>query len=1084
MTGSPHPAATALLAEFDPGSVSRGQRYQRQGRVLEMRATVLPDDSIEINGKVSGEATRPYQVGVCLSMTPAPFLIMSDCSCYLGGDCKHAVALVLEWLAQGGAGRVPTTSQDERLGQLWLRQLEAQQRPPGGQAGRLRYLLGRGSDRRKAVLTVFKERQLKSGGYGKPEEFRKFIEATSGPRPPFIADADLPIFGQVDLRLYSGAGTTLICDQDGYLLSLLAATGRSHCGSLEGPLLHPGPTRSAALEWQLQEGGWRLQLGGLEPDAVAVLAEPLHYLDFASGEFGLLDCTASSQLLRPLLEGPALSADTLGLILPRLETKLEPLAVAPPPVATASVRRGCKPRPCLRLHNITLGNGAKRKEFGIASLSFDYEGLVVVAETPGEWLSLHEGGASIMLQRDMALEEAALHELRSSNLLPLNNFILRRYWYHQEHTLGQFIPLEQGQWPGLLSRLLGRLEGEGWRVTISSEFPWQRIDAEDWYGQVAAQGDWFGVELGVEVDGRRLNLLPLLCEAIEAMNPSQLRDLEASPEASLDLMHGDKWLRIPARRLLPLIAVLNSWTDSRLDRGKLQLRRVDAARLLHGDMATVWKAPPALVSLGRQLEDFDGIEAIPLPEGFQATLRPYQEAGLNWLAFLRRQGLGGVLADDMGLGKTVQTLAFLAHEKAAGRLSKPALVVCPTSLLANWRAEAARFAPMLRLLTWHGTDRRQLTVEPEQVDVVVTSYALLGRDQMHWQKQKFSVALFDEAQNLKNPRSQMFGAARLLQAECRIALTGTPMENHLGELWAIFDLVMPGYLGSADEFKRHFRNPIEKDGDDARRQELVRRIKPLLVRRSKDQVATELPPKTVILRPVALEGPQRDLYETVRSSMDSKLQETLARKGLARSSIEILDALLKLRQVCCDPRLLKMEAARQITGSAKLDLLFTLLPEQIAEGRRILLFSQFTSMLTLIEQRLAEEGIRYVKLTGQTRDREEPVRAFQAREVPLFLISLKAGGVGLNLTAADTVIHYDPWWNPAVEDQATDRAYRIGQDKPVFVYKLIAEGTVEERIIALQARKAALAGGVYGETEGFSGLLGADDVQALLRPLE
>ena len=1080
MIATPHPAAAALLAEFDAGSISRGQRYQRQGQVLDFTAEALPDDAIELEGKVSGGAARPYVVSVSLVMTPAPAVLLSSCSCFLGGDCKHAVALVLEWLAQGGAGPAPAPGRDEQQGLAWLRQLEAPQRPRPGPPGRLRYVVARGLDRRKAVLSVYKERLLKSGDYGKPDEFRKFIDATHvEPRPLYVDDADLPILGQLELRQYSGAGATLVCDQDGYLLSLLAATGRCHCAELDGPVLRPGPPRAVQLDWQLQDGGWRLHLAGLGAEGVAVLAEPPHYLDLGTGEFGPVQVTAPSHLLRPLLEGPALSPETLALIQPRLAPLLDPLGVAPPPVASVAQSKGGKPKPCLRLHLLELGTGRRLKTYGVASLSFDYDGQRVAAETPGEWL--HRDG--ITLLRDTVAEMAAVRELRQS-LQPLQQLIQRQYLYHKDSTLGQYLPRDQDQWPELLAGLIGRLEREGWRVSLDPNFPWQRVEAEDWYGQLAEQGDWFGVELGVEVDGERLNLLPLLVEAIEAMSTTELRRLEAAPEATVDLLHGRKWLRLPASRLLPLIALLNNWTGGRQDQGRLRLPRLDAARLLQEVAATTWKAPPALIELGRQLDDFDGIEAVPLPEGFQATLRPYQQAGYNWLAFLRRQGLGGVLADDMGLGKTVQTLAFLAHEKAAGRLHRPALVVCPTSLLANWRTEAARFAPMLRLLTWHGGDRHQQPPQPGQFDVILTSYALLGRDQAHWREQRFAVALFDEAQNLKNPRSQMFGAARQLRADCRLALTGTPMENHLGELWAIFDLVMPGYLGSAEEFKRYYRNPIEKEGDDTRRRELVRRIKPLLVRRSKDQVATELPPKTVIVRPVALEGAQRDLYETVRSSMDSKLQEVLARKGLARSSIEILDALLKLRQVCCDPRLLKLEAARQITASAKLDLLFTLLPEQIAEGRRILLFSQFTSMLGLIEQRLAVEQIPYVKLTGQTRDREEPVRAFQAGEVPLFLISLKAGGVGLNLTAADTVIHYDPWWNPAVEDQATDRAYRIGQDKPVFVYKLIAEGTVEERIIALQQRKAALAGGVYGDTEGFSGQLGADDVQALLQPLQ
>jgi len=302
-------------------------------------------------------------------------------------------------------------------------------------------------------------------------------------------------------------------------------------------------------------------------------------------------------------------------------------------------------------------------------------------------------------------------------------------------------------------------------------------------------------------------------------------------------------------------------------------------------------------------------------------------------------------------------------------------------------------------------------------------------------------------------------------------------------LWALFDLLLPGYLGDADGFRRRVRTPVERDGDTEVARRLARRIKPFLLRRTKDEVATELPPKTEILRTVTLSGGQRDLYETVRATMDAKLREVIARKGLARASIEILEALLKLRQVCCDPRLLPGEA-RAGAASAKLELLFELLPALLQEGRRVLLFSQFTSMLALIEAELADRGIGYVKLTGQTRDRETPVARFQSGAVPVFLISLKAGGVGLNLTAADTVIHYDPWWNPAVETQATDRAHRIGQDKPVFVYKLIAEGTVEERILALQARKAELAAGIYGAEAGLGGALDAEDLAALLQPLD
>jgi SNF2 family DNA or RNA helicase len=309
------------------------------------------------------------------------------------------------------------------------------------------------------------------------------------------------------------------------------------------------------------------------------------------------------------------------------------------------------------------------------------------------------------------------------------------------------------------------------------------------------------------------------------------------------------------------------------------------------------------------------------------------------------------------------------------------------------------------------------------------------------------------------------------------------MENHLGELWSQFAFLMPGLLGDAKRFARVFRTPIEKKQDGERRAVLARRLKPFLLRRTKAMVAADLPPKTEMVQPLELLGPQRDLYETVRLSMHEKVREAVAAKGLARSHIIVLDALLKLRQVCCDPRLVKLAAAKRVAASAKLAHLLEMLPALIEDGRRILLFSQFTSMLDLIKPELSGAGIDYVELRGDTTDRARPVARFQKGAVPLFLISLKAGGTGLNLTAADTVIHYDPWWNPAVEDQATDRAHRIGQDKPVFVYKLVAQGTVEERMLELQARKKALAAGLYAAGGSTAAAFDAADLDRLLQPL-
>jgi SNF2 family DNA or RNA helicase len=325
---------------------------------------------------------------------------------------------------------------------------------------------------------------------------------------------------------------------------------------------------------------------------------------------------------------------------------------------------------------------------------------------------------------------------------------------------------------------------------------------------------------------------------------------------------------------------------------------------------------------------------------------------------------------------------------------------------------------------------------------------------------------------------------RELHARHRLCLTGTPLENHLGELWSQFDFLLPGLLGSSKQFSKNLRNPIEKYGDEQASERLALRLRPFMLRRTKQEVVKELPPKTEILRTVELDGAQRELYETIRLAMHVQVRKAVAERGWGRSHIMVLDALLKLRQVCCDPRLVKLEDARQVNGSAKLELLMELLPEMIEEGRRVLLFSQFTGMLSLIEEAIKQAGIDYVKLTGRTRDRAAPVDRFQSGEVPLFLISLKAGGTGLNLTAADTVIHYDPWWNPAVERQATDRAHRIGQQNPVFVYKLISEGTVEEKIQLMQTHKQALADSLF-EQRGTSGAgWTEDDIDMLFGPLE
>jgi superfamily II DNA or RNA helicase len=512
---------------------------------------------------------------------------------------------------------------------------------------------------------------------------------------------------------------------------------------------------------------------------------------------------------------------------------------------------------------------------------------------------------------------------------------------------------------------------------------------------------------------------------------------------------------------------------------KLPLFQATALDLLatFGDVEIDAKAKKAIA----ELREVDGIPAIKAPEGLNAELRHYQEAGLSWLWFLFRHGLSGVLADDMGLGKTVQALSLLQKVKNEHG-QRPALVVAPTSVLPNWEREIEKFAPTLSSLVWHGADRKENAAMLEKVDVVLTSYSLIRRDIAELKKVNFRTVILDEAQNIKNADSATAQACKTVEAESKLALTGTPLENRLAELWSLFDFLMPGFLGTSDTFYDRYEQPITVQGDLEARNRLKRRIHPFILRRLKTEVAKDLPPKTEVVTWVEMDSSQAALYREVLEESRRKVYDTIDKMGFNKSRISILSALMKLRQVCCDPRLLKMPQGTPLPPSAKLERFDELVEELIREGHRALVFSQFTEMLELLTTQATEKDRKYMYLDGRTRDRMERVDAFNAPDgPPLFFISLKAGGTGLNLTAADYVIHYDPWWNPAVEDQATDRTHRIGQTRSVFSYKLITRNTVEEKILALQQRKRELAQGVLGTDSDIGKALTERDVEDLFR---
>lgn len=654
-----------------------------------------------------------------------------------------------------------------------------------------------------------------------------------------------------------------------------------------------------------------------------------------------------------------------------------------------------------------------------------------------------------------------------------------------------------------------RLRERGWIIDVAPGFAHHPQEAEGWQIQVSKldlperEGSWL-VTMGVMLDGERFDLAPMLADLIKRdARWLDARAVAAMDEAGTVLLRapGGKRVRAPIGPIQAIVShmldlllsprqretglVMSDWDVARLEGLQAQLN-TSLYHRLDTQQAWRWQCDATVQGLIDRLRAARALQRRPAPEGFKLQLRAYQEEGLAWLQHLRQHQLGGILADDMGLGKTAQTLAHIQTEKREGRLTRPALVVLPTSLVFNWLHEAHKLCPSLRMLALQGDDRHRWFRRLDEFDVILTTYPLVWRDIDALCAQSFHLLILDEAQTVKNPRSRASLALRRLQASHRLCLTGTPMENHLGELWAQFDFLMPGFLGEHTQFQREWRDPIEKNGETLRAHLLAQRVRPFVLRRRKADVAQELPPKTEIVERLRLSGQQKDLYESVRVAADELVRRALDKQGFAGSQISILDALLKLRQVCCDPYLIKGRHMPVGMPRVKLEWLRNALPAMAAEGRRVLVFSQFAQMLQLVAADLQHLGHPYLMLTGDTppHQRGALIERFQSGQVHTLLLSLKAGGVGLNLTAADTVIHLDPWWNPAVEQQATDRAHRIGQDKPVFVYKLLIEGSIEDRIQTLQERKSALAEAVLGHAhDAGPNWFKPEDLETLLAPL-
>jgi len=587
--------------------------------------------------------------------------------------------------------------------------------------------------------------------------------------------------------------------------------------------------------------------------------------------------------------------------------------------------------------------------------------------------------------------------------------------------------------------------------------------------------DWFDLGILVSIDGHRIPFAELFIALSRGRRKMALSDGSwfSLAHPALDRL----------RELLEEAAALDEWeAGPRIARLQTALWADFEDLADQAEPAVSWRATV------QGLRDAAAIEPAPLPPGLLAELRPYQRAGFDWLAFLWRHRLGGILADDMGLGKTVQMLALILHARATGE-TRPFLVVAPTSVLATWREEAARFAPGLVVRVVEATSAKtgeQMTDAAAGADIVVTSYAILRLDEAAFTAHEWAALVLDEAQFVKNPQTKLHRIALGIRADVTIAITGTPMENSLSELWALLSLTAPGLFPSSRLFREQYIQPIEQgkvpenqEGAPfraARLERLRRRIRPLVLRRTKESVAPELPAKQEQEVRVELTPAHRALYDAVLQRERQKVLGLL--DDLDRNRFIVFRSLTLLRMLSLAPGLVDPRDAR--IPSAKLDALVDQLTEMVAEGHRALVFSQFTSFLDLAEARLDAAGIAYTRLDGSTRRRGDVVSTFREGEAPVFLISLKAGGFGLTLTEADYVFLLDPWWNPAAEAQAIDRTHRIGQQRSVMVYRLIAAGTIEEKVLALQQRKARLFQAVMDDDELFAKALDADDIRALL----
>jgi superfamily II DNA or RNA helicase len=1127
---------TMIRRQVGGSTYERGGKYQRQRRVIEWER----EGSSLIHAKVQGSERRPYTQKIEIGSTQ----IFGKCSCHVGYNCKHVAAVLIDVLRtdEFGSNLALTTIPVPRFKPppspalpyeitSWLNRLkEAQSKaeavarqaaPLSGSKAFLVYIISPLLlYQTQKVLAVnpgfvqFRKNGSISAGIKKINVDMMFSEGLAAS----LSVEDITICKLIKLcklENYSPVtrmGYALTGSMVEDTLSAILATKRARLERADGKPITAGVERRASFEWRENDDG-DFKLAVAMPDGGEFISSnPSLYLNRSTGEIGKINFGLSPSEVSAILQAPILRSKDVDHFRATITGPDNRFSALVPPTPRPVERVTGKPVPHIEFLGVTIAtppnqywHDPRRQKtdapttIGIARISFEYPNGIRVKSNEGRNpLRLRQDDRIIELSRDTKAENRWHRQIANGDLTLLE---LSRDRPPKGHDC-DFEPVDgQDTWPGFMQHELATLRQTGWQITVAPSFPFRIVEADGDMALTISDAmqnksgiDWFKLDCGVVIEGVAVDLTEAIAGLItgSAANPALLPKLHDA--AFLLPLSDGRYLSCPPDRIRAMIAGLVRLFEGRVqaEEGNFRFRTDRSADLAALETETAkfgvtMRGGERLRELGAKLQQATAasglLPQIPVLENFRAELRSYQQTGLNWLSFLKETGFGCILADDMGLGKTIQALALLASEKSRGRLQGPALVIAPTSVVGNWQREAERFTPDMKTLVLHGLQRSSQFSSIKDHDLVITSYPLLARDHETLGAQEWSVIVMDEAQYLKNPAAETTRHAAKLKAQWRVALSGTPVQNNLMELWSLFNLITPGFLGDQKSFQTYYRNPIEKKSDKSRSELLARRVKPFILRRTKSEVARDLPAKTEITDSLELGAKQRDIYETIRLAMQKKVRQALAAQGLAKSHIIILDALLKLRQAALDPRLIADKAAsmsRVDAGSAKLTRLMELLATLAEENRRVIVFSQFTSMLDLIGEQVLAADIPFLRLDGKTRERTKVTSEFQEERTPVFLVSLKAGGVGLNLTAADTVILFDPWWNPAVEDQAIDRVHRIGQNKPVFVHRLIAAGTIEEKMDTLKQKKRRIAGSIFDADGQITGTLTEQDIEVLL----